>query len=263
MQEQIQDTNQTWQRANLALALWREASILGEDGGISLDRPQEAATLFRQAFTIINDLARIDPGDSSHHQMSGEMGRRLGDILRHTDPQAALAVYDTAIRNIRDMRNANVATRRTEARLLAASSYSLRALHRDAEAGRRLDEVFKILRDTKDYPADRIELDSEADLALRALADQQAAIGQSNMAVQTYLDLVSKLKAANPNPEGDLRNAVYVSNAFASLARILRSAGRTDDARKWDAERGKIWQHWDRVLPNNAFVHRQLMGSSL
>jgi len=260
MQEQIEDTNQTWQRGNLALALWREASILGEDGGISLDRPQEAATLFRQAFTIINELAKIDPGDSSHHQMSGEMGRRLGDILRHTDPQAALAVYDTCIRNIRDMRNANVSTRRTEARLFASSSYPLRALHRDAEAGRRLDEAFKILRNAGDYPADKIEVDSEADLALRALADQQAAIGQRTMAVQTYLDLVSKLKATNPNPEGDLRNAVYMSSAFASLARILRSEGRTEDARKWEAERGKIWQHWDRMLPNNPFVHRQLLS---
>src|SRR4029077_721542 len=125
-------------------------------------------------------------GDSSHHQMSGEMGRRLGDILRHTDSQSALAVYDTSIRNIRDMRNANVSTRRTEARLLASSSYSLRALHRDAEAARRLDEVFTILRNTGDYPSEKIELDSEADMALRALADHQAATGESAKAVQTY-----------------------------------------------------------------------------
>ncbi len=141
------------------------------------------------------------------------------------DPQTSLDTYDTCVRNIQDIGNANVSTRRTETRLLASSSYPLARATRDAEAARRLDQAFALLLLTGDYPADKIELDSEADAALRALANQQFASGQPARAVQTYLDLLSRVKATNPNPDGDLGNAVYMSSALASLAHILCTEG--------------------------------------
>ena len=110
--------------------------------------------------------------------MTSELARHLGDILRHTDPQSALSVYDACIRGLHEARNRNVAIRREEAKLLASSSYALRALHRETNAKQRIDEAFEILRKTGDYPAAKIELASEADLALRALADHYAATGE-------------------------------------------------------------------------------------
>jgi tetratricopeptide (TPR) repeat protein len=261
LQEQLTETNLTWQRANLALALWREASILGEDGDISLNRPQEASALFRQAFDIAQELAKEDSDDNHHHLLTGEVGRRLGDILRHTNPQAALAVYDSCIRSIRDAKNPNVPTDRIVAKLLASSSYSLRALHRDAEAGQRIGQAFRILLKTGDYPVDKIELASEADIALRALADQYAATHQPAKAQETYRELLSKVKATNPNPQEDLRNAVYISAAYDALARILRADGRAPEAGSLQAERRSIWSRWNQKLPNNAFVQGQLASA--
>ena len=61
LEEQQTETNTTWQRWNLVLALWREGSILGEDQGISLGRPQDAAAIFRQALDIADELAKKGP----------------------------------------------------------------------------------------------------------------------------------------------------------------------------------------------------------
>lgn len=186
------------------------------------------------------------------------MGRHLGDVLRHTDPQSALRVYDACIRSVREAKNTNIATSREEARLLASSSYALRALHRESDAEQRVDEAFEILRKTGDCPAAKIELASEADVALRALADHYAATGQLAKAADGYRDLLAKVNELNPDPENDLRNAVYMSNAYEALARVLRQDRRPQEAIRWEAERRKLWEHWDSKLPSNPFVQRQL-----
>jgi len=261
LEEQQTETDTTWQRANLVLAMLREGSILGEDQDISLDRPQEAAAIFRKALDIADELAKKDPDDTDQFLLGSEVGRDLGDVLRHTDPQSAVRVYDDCIRGIRKTRSTNVAVRRQEAKLLASSSYAPRALHRESDAKRRIDEAFEILGKTGDYPSAKVALASEADLALRALADHYAATGQPARAADTYRDLLARVNASNPDPENDLRNAVYLSNAYAALARVLRQDHRAQEATGWEAERRKLWEHWDSKLAGNAFVRRQLASA--
>jgi serine/threonine protein kinase len=258
LEEQQTETDTSWQPANLALALMREGSILGEDQDISLDRPREAAPVFRQALKIADELATKDPDDKNGHLLTSALSRHLGGILRYTDPQSALSVYDPSIRSLHEVRNRNVAILREEAKLLASSSYALRALHRESDARQRIDEAFEILSKTGDYPAAKIELASEADLALRALADHYAAIGGPGEAAGTYRDLLAKVNESNPDPENDLRNAVYMSSAYAALARVLRQDHRAQEAANWEAERRKLWEHWNTKLPGNAFIQRQL-----
>jgi tRNA A-37 threonylcarbamoyl transferase component Bud32/tetratricopeptide (TPR) repeat protein len=261
LEEQQTETDTTWQRWNLVLALWREGSILGEDQGISLARPQDAAAIFRQALDIVDELAKKDPDDTSQFQLVSEVGRSLGDVLRHADPQSALSVYDAGIRSVHEVRNRNVAILREQAELLASSSYALRALHRETNAKQRIDEASELLRKTGDYPAAKIELASEADLALRALADHYAAIDEPAKAVNTYRDLLAKVNESNPDPEHDLRNAVYLSKVYEGLARVLRLGHRAGEATRWEMERRKLWEHWNATLANNPFVQRQLASA--
>jgi hypothetical protein len=42
------------------------------------------------------------------------------------------------------------------------------------------------------------------------------------------------------------------------MAALQRRNGRIDLAAGLDARRLELWQHWDRKLPGNAFVHRQI-----
>ena len=196
------------------------------------------------------------PGD-----LAGEVQRRVGDILRRSDPRAALAAYDQGIRRLVEIRNANVSTRRTQAALLASSSYALRSLHRAGEAKQRIDAAFELLEKTKDYPSARIEPASEADLALRALGDHYTAAGDPTKAADTYQDLLSRLQAAKPEPDNDLRTAVYLSGIYSALAQNLRAAGLARDAASYEAQLRRLWQHWDQQLPNNGFVHRRLTSA--
>src|SRR5204863_157293 len=85
------------------------------------------------------------------------------------DPTRALAVYDRSLLRLGEVKN-NIRASRGEAEILACSSYALRRLKRTAEAKDRIDRAFHLLRETKDYPASRINPGSEPDVALRALA---------------------------------------------------------------------------------------------
>ena len=71
---------------NLALALQREGSILGEEGEVNLDRPAEAEADFQKARRIMRDLANKDATDSSARYFFALLNQSLGDIIRHRDP---------------------------------------------------------------------------------------------------------------------------------------------------------------------------------
>lgn len=88
---------------------------------------------------------------------------------RHTLSRVSLSVYEHALSRVAEVKD-DARARRGEVELVIGSSYPLRALGRPREARQRLDGAFARLQQLKMYPADKIDLGSETDAALRALA---------------------------------------------------------------------------------------------
>ncbi len=243
--------------------LLREGLILGEDGGVNLDRPAEAIEALQKAFDITDEAARKSPNDYATRARLGMCATMLGNILRHNDPARALAVYDAAIGRLNEVNN-NVTARRNRAAALANSSYALRSLHRTSEAKQRIDAAFAILKDTKDYPTDRIPFDRLGIYnAVVASADYEAQEGDPHHAVEIYEELLDKVMAAKPEPLTDLRDVPRLSLLYESLDRLYRRIGDGAKAESMESRRLELWRHWDRKLPNNAFVRRQFEAASL
>jgi tetratricopeptide (TPR) repeat protein len=156
----------------------------------------------------------------------------------------------------------NAKARRAESLLLTGSSYVLRALHRSAEAKERIDNAFSLLRETKDYPVERIDPVNEADTALRALGDQLADTGQPLRAAEVYQELLDKTLAFKPDPQNDLQHATKLSRTYDSLAALDRRNSRAEEAANLEASRIEIWRHWQSKLPNNSFVLRQIAAAT-
>ena len=237
--------------------LLREGFILGEEGGVNLGRPADAVEPLRQALDLAEQSARKDPNDSTSRGRVGNSGNALGNVLRHRDPRQALAVYDLAMRRLREVPH-SVPERRRLALVLANSSYALRGLHRPGEAKQRLDAAFAILGETGDYPAARVKLDSDAYVALCARADYYAGQGDSRRALSTYRQLLDKVIAAKPDALNDLRDAPRLSSIYAAIDDLCRRTGDPAGADQMAATRLELWRQWDRKLPNNPFVRRQL-----
>ncbi|HET7149816.1 MAG TPA: serine/threonine-protein kinase [Candidatus Acidoferrum sp.] len=269
----VQQARQEWQnlrrdqgdmqyaRMVLAVVREREGQILGEDGAVNLNQPMEAVARFRECFDPLEDSARKEPKDYLVRLYLAQVGHYLGDLLRHGNPKQALDVYDQSLLRIREVPN-DVAARRVEALLLAGSSYPARWIHREQDARGRIDAAFRLLRESKNYPADTIKPGSEADTAMRALADNFAETGQPDKAIEVYQQLRSKILASNPDSQNDLLNAAYVSRLDASLAALLHRVGRTDEAVTLEGTRVELWHNWNRKLPSNPFVQRQLAVKS-
>ena len=242
---------------NMYGVLLREGLILGEDGGVSLDRPSEAIEPLQKAFDMADGLAREEARDTASRGRAGTTGRELGNILRRDDPRRALAMYDAALGRLAEI-PANLKARRDRALTLAESSYALRSLHREPEARHRIDEALRILSDVKDLPADRIAVDSAAFSVLRAQANDLEDAGDVHEAVRLSRQLLDKVERSAPQAEADLRNAAAISLLFRDLARQSARAGDAAGANAIAGRRRSLWQAWDRKLPGNAFVARQL-----
>ena len=118
------------------------------------------------------------------------------------------------------------------------------------------------MSETKDYPAESIPAGSEADTALRALADHYAETGRPAQALEIYQELFRKIMTSNPDPQNDLLNSVSISRLRTSLAALLRVSGRREQAVALEAENLELRQYWNRKLPRNPLVMRELEAAS-
>jgi serine/threonine protein kinase/tetratricopeptide (TPR) repeat protein len=247
-------------RINLANSYDLEGMILGRaDAEPSLGRSSEALTEFQKALDIAEDLAQKDANDYLGRHNVASASLEIGNILRHRNPQDALAVYGHALARIREARS-NVSTQRDEAELLAASSYALRWVGRDEEAKQRIAHAFGSLNQAGRYPADKIEPMNDVYDALRAQADDYVETGQTAKAVDAYRQLLDKLMAWNLDPQNDLRDAACLSRTWTALTDLLRRSGRKDEALQLEAQREKLWNHWQDKLPNARFLLSQSLS---
>lgn len=241
--------------------LLREGYILDEGSGVSLDRPRDAVEPLQKAFNMEDKLAHEDPSDAVSRDRVVTSGLALGNVLREWDPQGALAVYDRALKRSREVR-ASVPTLRERALLLASSAYAFGRLHRPVEAKQRIDAALSILKETKDYPAERIKLDSEAFVVASAQADYEVDRGHLHRAVELYEQLLARVMASHPQASTDLRDAPRMSHLYGALGRLYRRTGETAKARSMELRRIKLWRLWERKLPNNPFVLRQIAAGA-
>jgi tetratricopeptide (TPR) repeat protein len=244
-------------RNNLANGYELEGLILGrQDAEPSLGRSRDALAYFQKALDIAEDLAEKDASDYLGRHHVADASQEIGNILRHRNPNDALAVYDHALARIREARS-NASTERDEAGLLTASSYPLRWTGRNKEAQQRIARAFELLTQAGLYPADKVEPMSDDYDVLRAQADDYAQTGQVNKAVETYQQLLQKLMAWKPDPRTDLRDAVCILRTWTALANLLRQAGRNEEAGSLEAQRADLRKHWNGRLPNAEFLLRQ------
>jgi serine/threonine protein kinase len=237
--------------------LMRQGQILGGDETISLNRPAEAIEPFRKAYDQMDQQAAQDPNDQTSRDRVAEAARQLADIVRNDDPGRALAIYDRGIERQREVKG-NVKARREEALLLAHSSYPLRALGRRSEARQRIDKAFDLLRASGDYPAAQLDPNREVVSVLRARGDFEADGGDTAAAVATYRETLDKVLASRPDVEHDFQMANAVGRLYLAFARSLKRLGEDAASRALDDQRLNLWRAWDRKLPNNQFVRRQL-----
>jgi len=244
-------------KMNLSLALIHKGRILGEDQAISLGREAEAVPILQRAFEMADTLVHQDANDQNARGRVASSGIAIAGILRHSDNQRALAIYDHVLRHMAEIKD-NSSFRRFEVSALAGASYPLRQLGRATEARQRLETAFERLRQINAYPAEKIKPGSEADVALSALADYEADTRNVPQAIEMYTQLLGKVLAYGPNPDTNLGEAVDVSRLYGALAALHHRAGHSDLSSSFEARRNELWRHWDGRLPHNHFVRRQL-----
>jgi tetratricopeptide (TPR) repeat protein len=236
-----------------------KGKIFGQDNTVSMGRFDEAASTLGRSFTLIDDFVHQDPNDQFSRNRLADAGVNLGDVLRHFDAGRSLDIYDHTLRHLAEVTD-NSAFRRFEVSALAGSSYSLRQLGRSRDARQRLDAAFERLRQLKLYPAGKVAPGSEAEDALRALAEYEAGNGDIQPAIDRYEEILNLTRAANSRPETSLSDALDRSNLYRAKAALHRRGGQVDAALALEARCRDLWQLWARKLPDNLFVGRQIQA---
>ena len=201
----------------------------------------------------------MDPIDYLSRRTVAMHGLEIGNILRHSDPQKALAVYDRALARIREAKT-NVSTQLYAADLLAGSSYAARWAGRDKDANRRIAEAFQLLRDAHQYPADTVEPMGRADHVMRARPTSMPKAAKPPKPLPPTGNCWANCWHGSPSSQNDLRDATCISRTWTALAVLLRRSGQTEEAAGLEARRTALWNHWNTKLPNAQFLLRQSLS---
>jgi serine/threonine-protein kinase len=244
-------------RTVFVLMLTTEGEVLGQPDGPSLGRPADAVAPLTRGFALVDELVHRDGSNAQARGSLAAIGRVLAACVAGTDPARALAIHDHVLAHLAEVKD-NPRSRRDEARALADSSRMLRRLGRTGEVRDRLDAAFARLTALKLYPSDRIDPASEVDHALSARADAEADAQRTSTAIATYEELLAGVLAAEPEVDADLTDAAAVTRLYNALARLHSDAGDDTRAAEYRQRARAVWQGWERTLPGNAFVQRQL-----
>jgi len=241
--------------------LLAEGAILGAEDGVSLNQPEAAIPPLRESFDLMEQLAIKDSKDSTSRYREVNSGTNLAFNLAQREPARALAIYDQYLSRLREVRD-GLNRQLNEAACLAASSHVLLRLHRLPEAKQRIDAAFVRLREAGRYPAEQVDIKGAAEQSIHAMAEYQEALGQWERAAATYQELLDKVMASKPDPRNDLAHANILTRLYAALASLYRRTGRPAQAVVLETSRLELWQDWDRKLPNNSLIRRQLAAAS-
>jgi tetratricopeptide (TPR) repeat protein len=249
--------NESVRRFTWFTILWREGKIWGAVNGLGLNRPAEAIPLLEEAFRLLEEWARSDSAGAWSSLLYATVGRELGELLRPEFPQRALSVYQISLLRLREIGD-NREARRGEVVMRAGSAYALRRLGRTEEAGRQIEAAFQMLRNLGDYPSESGSPNATVESALRALGDHLAETGHPGSAAEVFEDLLARTKRSKPDSRNNLRHAVAIAQIYADLSAFYRSDRQPDRAAALAARRIALWRDWDRKLPRNILIQRQL-----
>jgi tetratricopeptide (TPR) repeat protein len=235
--------------------LLREGLILREAKELDPAASVDPTVPFQKAVEVTEEYAARDPKDAASRGRLATASRELGDLLKESDPERALAVYDNALKRL-DETPKMTKTQRARAELLAKSTDPLRRLGRGSEAGDRLDTALEILEETKDLPAAGIALDSPQFAVLSARAETAAANGRIEEAARGYEEILSKAKYDTPwaAPEKDLRSAQRLARLLRALTSTYVQAGNETKAEEVRARQHELARVWQARLPGNPTV---------
>jgi serine/threonine protein kinase len=239
----------------------REGLILGEADSVNLERPEEAIRLLNQALNMAEAAAEQDVHDSATRGRVITTVREMGSILSDRDPARAVATFDIGL-HLFDQSGARTGRPTDQAVLLAKSSYPLRRLGRFAEAKKRVDEAFAILRDEKKYPAARVEPGGDVWAVMSSRADYESQAGDARRALKTWNELLDAVTAAKPDAVNDLRDAPKLSYVYLAIEELSARTGDRDAAEQMRAREKELWARWQQRLPHNNYVRHQFEHAS-
>ncbi len=244
-------------RYRLALAV--EGEILFSTHGASLGLAREALEPLERAARIGEELVARNPNDALIRMAVASDLYRLADALDGSDPGRALILLESATVALGQVQG-NQRANREQVKCRAAAAETLLRLGRKDAARRHLDSAFSLLGRLGTYPAKRIELCEETCLALRARGRFETETGRLAEAAGTYRELLAAFRNADAKPERSLDQSMDYAEIQLALAGVLDRSGDSAGRAEMLGRREALWRQWERKLPGNGFVRRQLSG---
>ncbi len=248
------------QQVELSAVLYYIGLVNSDSESLGLDRPAVAIPALERSAATSRELMAADPKDHNARVDFAQSELRLASLMTPERPASAAPLFDGVLEVMRAEPEGSFLRDEYLIRAAAESTYALRKMGRTAEARRRLAEIRGTFFRERSPENAILTGTSPAEAVLRAEADMDAAGGDMQKGVATYLLLLRKFQAYC-RPDDSIVDAMALSIKLGRLSQLYVQSGDIATARDYAAQRAAVWQHWNAKLPNHLFIIRQLLAA--
>lgn len=249
-------------KTEVANILYSKGLVLGDTSGPSLGRYKDAVEPLMRSRDVAEAMIQADEQDANARLDYTQASLKIGRALQDDKPEEALAVYDDGLKVAGGMPESSARRLTYSVRLLCESVLPLVRLHRADEVERRLSLAISLLKKAKHYPPAKISLTSPGEAFLRAKAEREANAGRLREAVAGYETVLRLMDPKQVAVREDLSDALGLTGLQGRLRELLLSTGDQAGADRLAREISELWEYWDRKLPGNPLVRRELGRSA-
>jgi tRNA A-37 threonylcarbamoyl transferase component Bud32/tetratricopeptide (TPR) repeat protein len=221
--------------------------ILADPLGPSLRQTEAGVQHLEESLRMGRRLTALDPHDTQIRFNHAVAAWRLADVLRSRDPVNALARYDEAIAILRPMGGSRFRRDIPLAATLAESTWALRALGRNPESQRRLDEAASLC---SSYRNNAVIHETCTDFVSRAQAAVLLAGERPLAAAAVHRDWLEHTAGPKQMEDAkeDIHSAYVLATHYALLRDALSAAEKKVEADDAERKRRAVVEIWKAKL---------------
>ena len=247
-------------RRELQNILYYRGVVLGEAGGLSLERFEESEVSLSAALNILRESIAANRDDGEARIDFAQTALKLGQVqetLRKLP--RGLETFDEGLAVLAAAPDSNRYAGDYATRLKAESSLVLAMLNRKAESAMRLGQALGAAKEgVKSWPPEHFGPTSTYEFLWRVRAELAAHDGNLPQAIELLKDSLARFRADGDfRPSEDLDDALRMSVKLKRIEELCAQMGDLTQAEMYRGERRKLWSSWQVKLPGNRFITRQ------
>lgn len=240
-------------------------SVLGNPYYLNLGDAAAAASHYRTALRMGEELASEDPNNARARTDLAIAHWKLGAVLQDSNPRQAADSFRQAIALTREAiakAPNNTDHRRNQTYNLIGLGHALRRQREFRGARESLEQALSMQQELSEADPARAQFEDDIPITLLEMGDLDRDIGDSALALETYRRAGTVSEHVAAGHPSDLRCSRYLAECYDRIGDSHRTQRQWQEATAWYRKSLAVWESWRARGVSNPYTRQRSAGTA-